>query len=212
MYIGGGTVRVVSSQINNNAAGGVRAILLKSYPLPHWNSSSHMIWLDSRLRRMAAGQCARCCLNHSKAPLDSQIAHKSLFPPTLPATPCQSQGGGMYIIGGVVTVEQTTISGNTADYVSAPSLPSFLIHCPNGAYVCNGSTHAVLLDLIRLFVSWCIGREHVLVFRGGCHDYSLRPTGIWCVWLPKLCLRPSSDAALAATYASWRSMRGLVRV
>ena len=68
----------------------------------------------------------------SKTPLDSQIAHKSLFPPTLPATPCQSQGGGMYIIGGVVTVEQTTISGNTADSVSAPSLPSFLIHCPLG--------------------------------------------------------------------------------
>ena len=38
----------------------------------------------------------------------------------------------MYIAGGVVTVEQTTISGNTAGYVSASSLPSFLIHCPHG--------------------------------------------------------------------------------
>ena len=66
----------------------------------------------------------------SKAPLDSQIAHKSLFLPAVPTTPCQSQGGGMAINGGVVTVEQTTISGNTAQYVSAPSLPSFLIHCP----------------------------------------------------------------------------------
>ena len=38
----------------------------------------------------------------------------------------------MYIAGGVVTVEQTTISGNIVVYVSAPSLPSFLIRCPLG--------------------------------------------------------------------------------
>ena len=36
MYIHGATVQVVSSQIRDNQASGVRAILSKSYPRPPW--------------------------------------------------------------------------------------------------------------------------------------------------------------------------------
>ena len=54
----------------------------------------------------------------------------------------------MAIHGGVVTVEQTTISRNfvgsnlidRSGWVSAPSLPSFLIHCPHGKHLASMPT------------------------------------------------------------------------